>query len=208
MSTGKSVILAALFDGRPLNSPNDLVLDARGRIYFTDPRYVGWEPIEQPVQGVYRIDLDGRVSLIVADAGKPNGIAVSPDQATLYVAAHDNESFGDLPTEIQAAPGRKAYDLAPDGSAKFRRTVVDFSPAGPDGIGVDRDGNIYCAVQGARQGIYVYSPAGKELAYVPTPESPTNVKFGRGGDAQTLFITAGKSLYRIRVERTGYAAAP
>jgi len=211
MRTGKSVILAALFDGRPLNSPNDLVLDARGRIYFTDPRYVGWEPIEQPVQGVYRIDLDGRVSLIVADAGKPNGIAVSPDQATLYVAAHDNGSFGDLPTEIQAAPGRKAllaYDLAPDGSAKFRRTVVDFSPAGPDGIGVDRDGNIYCAVQGARQGIYVYSPAGKELAYVPTPESPTNVKFGRGGDAQTLFITAGKSLYRIRVERTGYAAAP
>ena len=187
------------------------MLDARGRIYFTDPRYVGWEPIEQPVQGVYRIDLDGRVSLIVADAVKPNGIAVSPDQATLYVAAHDNGSFSDLPPEMQAAPGRKAllaYDLAPDGSAKFRRTVVDFSPAGPDGIGVDRDGNIYCAVQGERQGIYVYSPAGKELAYIPTPESPTNVKFGRGGDAQTLFITAGKSLYRIRVERTGYAAGP
>ncbi len=115
MRTGKSVILAALFDGRPLNSPNDLVLDARGRIYFTDPRYVGWEPIEQPVQGVYRIDLDGRVSLIVADAGKPNGIAVSPDQATLYVGANDNGSLGDLPAEMRAAPGRKAllaYDLA------------------------------------------------------------------------------------------------
>ncbi len=166
MKTGKSVILAALFDGRPFNSPNDVALDARGRIYFTDPRYVGWEPIEQPVQGVYRIDPDGRVS----------------------------------------APGRKAllaYDLAPDGSAKFRRAVVDFSPAGPDGITVDREGNIYCAVQGERQGIYAYSPAGKELAYIPTPESPTNVKFGRAGDAQTLFITAGKSLYRIRVERTG-----
>jgi gluconolactonase len=211
MKTGKSWILAGLYNGHPFNSPNDLVLDARGRIYFTDPRYVGWEPIEQPVQGVYRIDLDGRVSLIVADAGKPNGIAVSPDQATLYVAAHDNGSFGDLPPEMQAAPGRKAllaYDLAPDGSAKFRRAVVDFSPAGPDGIGVDRDGNIYCAVQGERQGIYVYSPVGKELAYIPTPESPTNVKFGHGGDAQTLFITAGKSLYRIRVERIGYAAGP
>jgi gluconolactonase len=85
---------------------------------------------------------------------------------------------------------------------------VDFSPAGPDGIAVDRDGNIYCAVQGERPGIYVYSPAGKELAHIPTPESPTNVKFGRGGDAQTLFITAGKSLYRIRVERAGYAAGP
>src|SRR5882672_10374891 len=98
-----------------------------------------------------------------------------------------------------------AYDLAPDGSAKFRRAVVDFSPAGPDGITVDREGNIYCAVQGERQGIYAYSPAGKELAYIPTPESPTNVKFGRAGEAQTLFITAGKSLYRILVERTGVA---
>jgi gluconolactonase len=211
MQTGKSVILAGLFDGRPFNSPNDLVLDARGRIYFTDPRYVGWEPIEQPVQGVYRIDLDGRVSLIVANAGKPNGIAVSPDQATLYVAAHDNGSLGDLPPETPALAGRMAllaYDLAPDGSAKFRGTVVDFSPAGPDGIGLDRDGNIYCAVQGERQGIYVYSPAGKELGYIATPESPTNVKFGRGADKQTLFITAGKSLYRIRVERTGYSASP
>jgi gluconolactonase len=207
MKTGKSVILAGLFNGRPLNSPNDLALDARGRIYFTDPRYSGYEPIEQPVQGVYRIDLDGRVSLIVADAGKPNGIAVSPDQATLYVAAHDNGSFGDLPPATPALPGRMAllaYDLTPDGSAKFRRTLVDFSPAGPDGIGVDRDGNIYCAVQGGREGIHVYSPAGKELAYIPTPESPTNVKFGRGADKQTLFITAGKSLYRIRVERSGY----
>jgi gluconolactonase len=206
MTTGKSVIVTGLFNGRPYNSPNDLVLDARGRIYFTDPRYVGWEPIEQPVQGVYRIDLEGRVSLIVADAGKPNGIAISPDQATLYVGAHDNGSLGDLPPATPAARGRKAllaYDLAPDGSAKFRRALVDFSPAGPDGITVDRDGDIYCAVQGERAGIYVYSPAGKQLAYIPTPESPTNVKFGRAGDAQTLFITAGKSLYRIRVERAG-----
>lgn len=211
MQTGKSVILAGLFNGRPFNSPNDLALDARGRIYFTDPRYVGDEPVEQPVQGVYRIDPDGRVSLVVADAGKPNGIAVSPDQATLYVAANDNGSFGELPPGAAAAPGRRAllaYDLAPDGSAKFRRTVVDFAPAGPDGIAVDRDGNIYCALQGERPGIHVFSPAGKELAYIPTPESPTNVKFGRGAEAQTLFITAGKSLYRIRVERSGYYPSP
>ena len=90
------------------------------------------------------------------------------------------------------------------GSAKFRRTVVDFAPgAGPDGISVDRDGNIYCAIPDReRPGIHVFSPAGKELAYIPTPETPTNVKFGRGADKQTLFITAGKSLYRIRVERS------
>jgi len=212
MKTGKSVILAGLFNGRPFNSPNDLVLDARGRIYFTDPRYSGHEPIEQPVQGVYRIDPDGRVSLVAANVGKPNGIAVSPDQATLYIASLDNGSFDDLPPDTPVTPGRMAllaYDLAPDGSARFRRTLVDFSPGvGPDGISVDRDGNIYCAIPGERPGIHVFSPAGKELAYIPTPESPTNVKFGRGGgpDAQTLFITAGKSLYRIRVERTGYAA--
>jgi len=210
MKTGKSWIIAALYNGRPFNSPNDLVIDARGRIYFTDPRYSGHEPIEQPVQGVYRIDPDGRVSLVAANAGKPNGIAVSPDQATLYVASIDNGSFDEnLPPETPTAPGRMAllaYDLAPDGSAKFRRTVADFAPGvGPDGISVDRDGNIYCAIPGRdRPGIHVYSLAGKELAYIPTPETPTNVRFGRGADKQTLFITAGKSLFRIRVERTGY----
>src|SRR5439155_114170 len=114
-----------------------------------------------------------------------NGIAVSPDQATLYVASIDNGSFEEnLPPETPTAPGRMAllaYDLVPDGSVKFRRTVVDFAPgAGPDGISVDRDGNIYCAIPDReRPGIHVFSPAGKELAYIPTPESPTNVKFGQ-----------------------------
>ena len=210
MKTGKSVILVGLYNGRPLNSPNDLVLDARGRIYFTDPRYSGWEPVEQPVQGVYRIDADGRVTLVAANAGKPNGIAVSPDQTTLYVASIDNGSLDEgMSPEMPVTPGRMAllaYDLAPDGSVKFRRTVVDFTPdVGPDGISVDRDGNIYCAIPGReRPGIHVYSPAGKELAYIPTPEKPTNVRFGRGADRQTLFITAGKSLFRIHVERSGY----
>jgi gluconolactonase len=208
MKTGKSVILAGLFNGRPFNSPNDLILDARGRIYFTDPRYSGHEPVEQPVQGVYRIDLDGRVSLVAADVGKPNGIPVSPDQATLYIASLDNGSLDDLPPDTPTTNGRMAllaYDLAPDGSARFRRTVVDFAPGiGPDGVSVDRDGNIYGAIPAPRPGIHVFSPAGKELAYISTPETPTNVKFGRGADHQTLFITAGKSLYRIHVERVGY----
>src|SRR5205814_2726981 len=140
-----------------------------------------------PVQGVYRIDPDGRVSLVAANAGKPNGIAVSPDQATLYVASIDNGSLDEsLSPETPVTPGRMAllaYDLAADGSAKFRRTVVDFSAGvGPDGIGVGRDGNVYCAIPGVRPGIHVFSPAGKELAYIPTPETPTNVKFGRGAD--------------------------
>lgn len=208
MTSGRSTIIAGLYNGRRLNSPYDLVVDARGRIYFTDPRYSGHEPVDQPVQGIYRIDTDGRLTLIAANAGKPNGIAVSPDQATLYVASLDVGATDDLPAATPAAPGRMAllaYDLAADGSATFRRTVVDFAPGpGPDGISVDRDGNIYCAIGGREQGIHVYSPSGQEIAYIPTPENPTNVKFGRGADANVLYITARRSLYRIRVERPGY----
>jgi gluconolactonase len=208
LQTGKSIILAGLFNGRAFNAPNDLVVDTLGRIFFTDPRYFGHEPVEQPVHGVYRIDPDGKVVLVAADAGKPNGITISPDQATLYVASFDNGAMDVLPDEMPAAFGRMAllaYDLAADGSAKFRKVLVDFAPGlGPDGITVDQDGNLYLAVPGERQGIRVYSPEGKELAFIPTPESPRNVKFGRGADARTLFIAAGKSLYRIRVKRAGF----
>ena len=91
--TGKSDIIAGLYEGKPFNSPNDLTIDEQGRIYFTDPRYVGHEPVEQPVMGVYRIDTDGSVHLVIADSGKPNGIAVSPDQKTLYVGSNDSGSF-------------------------------------------------------------------------------------------------------------------
>jgi gluconolactonase len=98
-----------------------------------------------------------------------------------------------------------AYDLAADGAAKFRKTLVDYAPFdGPDGLVVDTQGNLYVAVRAQnRPGIYVYSPDGKELAYIPT-EIPTNVGFGRGDQAKTLYITAGTSLYRIRVNRAGY----
>ncbi|HMD15468.1 MAG TPA: SMP-30/gluconolactonase/LRE family protein, partial [Terriglobales bacterium] len=89
MKTGKSYILAGLYNGRPYNGPNDLTIDEKGRIYFTDPRYFGYEAIEQPILGVYRIDPDGKVTRIITDAGKPNGICVSPDQKTLYVIAND-----------------------------------------------------------------------------------------------------------------------
>ena len=208
LATGKSEILAGLFNGRPFNAPNDLTIDTRGRVYFTDPRYLGNEPIEQPVQAVYRIDPDGSVHLIIADAGKPNGIALSPDQRTLYVAIHDDGAMGTLPPGSRATKGRMAlaaYDLAQNGSATFRTTLVDFSPGlGPDGLAVDREGNVY--VGGAKRplGIYVYSPTGRELAYIPTPEEPRNAEFGRGAEANMLYITAGGSLYRIRVRKPGY----
>ena len=210
MKTGKSYILAAMFEGKPLNSPNDISIDEKGRIYFSDPRYLGHEPIEQPVQAVYRIDPDGTIHRIITDAGKPNGVCVSPDQKTLYVVSHDNGHWG-IERMPKDAPARKglmallAYDLAADGTAKFRKILVNYAPQdGPDGLCADVEGNLYVAVRDeSRPGIRVYSPQGKELAYIKT-ELPTNVGFGRGAESKTLYITAGKSLYRIQVSKDRY----
>ncbi len=200
MTTGKSEIIAGLYNGRSFNSPNDLAIDERGRIYFTDPRYVGHEPIEQPVMGVYRIDPDGSVSLIISDAGTPNGILVSPDQQTLYVA-----SIGPQKYSLHAL---LAYNLAADGSVSSRRVVANFAPEyGPDGMAVDVDGNLYLArpaLAPHTPGIYMYSPDGEELALIQTPGSPTNATFGRGPTGNTLYITAGTSLYKIELNREGY----
>jgi len=204
MTTGKSEIIAGLYNGRSFNSPNDLAIDELGRVYFTDPRYVGHEAIEQPVMGVYRIDPDGSVSLIITDAGTPNGILVAPDQQTLYVA-----SIG-MPNQY-SLHALLAYDLAADGSVSSRRVVVDFAPEyGPDGMALDVDGNLYLArPANAPQtpGIYVYSPGGQQLAVIPTPSSPTNAAFGRGPTSETLYITAGTSLYKIELAREGYHPA-
>ena len=156
MKTGKSYIIAGMYDGRPFNSPNDITIDEQGRIYFSDPRYLGHEPIDQPLPGVYRIDGDGSIHRIITDAGKPNGVCVSPDQKTLYVVTNDNGATGFERLSKGAAaqadkvttPLRKgsmallAYDLAADGTAKFRKTLVDYSPFdGPDGLIIDKDGN-------------------------------------------------------------------
>jgi gluconolactonase len=210
MKTGKSYIIAGLFEGRPFNSPNDITIDLKGRIYFSDPRYLGHEPIEQPVQAVYRIDTDGTIHRIITDAGKPNGVCVSPDQKTLYVVSNDNGTtgIGRLPDKTPTYKGQMAllaYDLASDGSAKFRKVFVNYAPQdGPDGLCADVEGNLYVAVRDeTRPGIYVYSPMGKELAYIKT-EIPTNVGFGRGPESRTLYVTAGKSLYRIRLNKEGY----
>ena len=219
LKTGKSYIIAGLYEGKPFNSPNDITIDEKGRIYFSDPRYLGHEPIDQSIMAVYRIDTDGSIHRIITDAGKPNGVAVSPDQKTLYVISNDNGTTaierlerGDAsqPDKV-TTPLRKgfmallAYDLASDGSATYRKTLVDYSPYdGPDGLVLDRDGNLYVAVRAEnRPGICVYSPKGKELAYLKT-EVPTNVGFGRGKESKTLYITAGKGLYRIRTSRSGY----
>ncbi|MEE3220008.1 MAG: SMP-30/gluconolactonase/LRE family protein [Planctomycetota bacterium] len=224
MKTGLSYIIAGLYEGRKFNSPNDATIDERGRIYFSDPRYLGHETIDQPVMGVYRIDPDGSIHRIITDAGKPNGVCVSPDQKSLYVVSNANGATGierlgtaeDAEGPVAVATALRkgnmalmAYDLHKDGTAKFRKTLVDYYPEdGPDGLICDQDGNLYVAVRAAnRPGIVVYSPAGKELAYIKT-EIPTNVGFGRGQDANLLYITAGSGLYRIRLNRAGYQLPP
>jgi gluconolactonase len=215
MKTGKAEILAAMFENRQINSPNDITLDEKGRIYFSDPRYLGYEPIDQPFQAVYRIDPDRSIHRIITDAGKPNGVCVSPDQRTLYVVSNENGTtgIGRVPDTAPVARGRMAllaYDLAPDGSAKLRKVLVDYSPEdGPDGLTVDVDGNIYAAVRRiSRPGIVVYSPAGKERAYIPTPNLPTNLGFGRGADSNLLYITEGGNVHRIRMVKKGYQLPP
>ena len=212
MTTGKSTIIAGFYNSRPFNSPNDITIDEKDRIYFSDPRYLGHEPVDQPVMGVYRIDTDGSIHRIITDAGKPNGVAVSPNQKTLYVVSNDNGSTGldRVPDDAPIHKGRMAllaYDLAPDGTAAFRKTLVDYYPEdGPDGLVVDVGGNLYVAERSQkRTGIAVRLPEGKELAFIPTaPDLPTNVAFGRGAERKTLYITAGKSLYKINLMKQGY----
>jgi len=224
MQTGMSYIIAGLFEGRPLNSPNDITIDEKGRIYFSDPRYMGHEPIDQPLVGVYRIDPDGTLERIITDAGKANGVCISPDQRTLYVVSNENGSTSIDRIALPGAssqpdkgtvPVRKghmkllAYDLQADGSAEFRKVLVDYAPFdGPDGLVCDSEGNLYVAVRAEnRPGIVVYSPQGAEQAFIQT-EVPTNVGFGRDDDSNLLYITAGKSLYRIRLNRNGYHLPP
>ena len=184
LATSKSEVLADSFGGKPFNSPNDLTVDSKSRVYFTDPRYVGKEPIEQPLMGVYRIDADGTIDLVVADAGKPNGVAISPDDKTLYVASTD-----EAPHHILA------YDLSPEGNATNRRIFVDFGDTGyADGLTVDRKGNVYCGC--GALGVRVFDPAGKEIRKIAVPGQATNVEIGRDG----IYITAGGALYRAPLD--------
>ena len=212
MATGKSYILSGLYDGRPYNALNDVTIDEQGRIYFSDPRYLGHEPVDQPGFAVYRLDPDGMVERIITDGGKTNGVLVSPDQKTLYVVSNDNGwlDFQQLKKGQKTAQGHhvlQAYDLAADGTVSNRRVLVDYHPqSGPDGIIADVDGNLYAAVRAEnRPGIVVYNPEGKELAYISTgKELPTNVGFGSGDESDVLYVTSGKSLYKIQMAKDGY----
>ncbi len=213
LQSGRSYILGGRYAGSPYNAPNDLALDEKGRIYFSDPRYIGDEPIFQPGFAVYRLDPDGKVSRILVDGGKPNGVLVAPNQETLYVVSNDNGWFDflrlgqDETPPVQGHHVLQAYDLAADGTVSQRRVLVDYHPfSGPDGITADVEGNLYAALRAKnRPGIAVYNPQGKEIAFIPTgQELPTNVGFGRGAESHVLYVTSGHSLYKIRLAKQGY----
>jgi gluconolactonase len=193
---GKITVLAEKWNGKRLNSPNDLTIDTKGRIYFTDPRYVGDEKREIDTESVYRIDPDGTVTQIITDVQKPNGIILSPDMKTLYLADSNPKGNQHL----------LAFPLKEDGTVGEKKLLHDFGKdRGIDGMSVDAKGNIYGAAgQGKTGGVYVFSPEGKQLAFIPTPETPTNCVFG-GKDRKALYVTAGKSLYRINLNIEGFA---
>ena len=213
MQTGRAHILASLYEGQPFNSPNDVAIDLNGRVYFTDPRYLGHEPVMQPTMAVYRADPDGTVTRIISDAGKPNGLLISPDQSRLYVVSNDNGALdftrlGETEATQRGPMVIWVYDLAPDGTASNRREFVDFAPFdSAGGLAADVNGNVYAAVRrDDAPGIYVYNTEGKELASIPTDTEtlPSNLAFGRGDDASLLYMTAGGGLYQIRMNSQGY----
>jgi sugar lactone lactonase YvrE len=185
--------LADKFDGKRFNSPNDLTIDAKGRIYFTDPRYVGDEPRELDHESVYRVDPDGTVTRVISDVTKPNGIVLSPDGKTLYLSEHHPNG----PRQL------RAYPLKEDGTAGAGKVLHDFGQdRGIDGMTVAADGTIV-ATAGAKEtaGIHFFSPDGKKVGFLPTPEDPNNCCFA-GPKSKTLYITAGKSLYRVDLTLT------
>lgn len=199
LATGKPEIVAALYEGKPFNSPNDLAIDERGRIYFTDYGFAApHEVLYHRVNAVYRVDPDGTVDRITDHLGLPNGIAVSPDQRTLYVSA--------ARIDITGRQAILAFDLSADGKATFRSIFADLGTAGyADGMAVDVAGNVYVALpRGPRFGVAVFSPAGREVAFIPTPKAATNVAFATEGTQNILYITGGASLYRIATSTVGY----
>ena len=196
---GRFVPLVERFEGKRFNSPNDLVVGADGALYFTDPPYGLTKTFEDPGReigwnGVYRLAPDGRVSVLVKDLKAPNGIGLSPDGRTLYVGQSD----GDRPVVM-------AYELAQDGTVSNGRVFFDTTslrkngPGAPDGLKVDRDGNVFTTGPG---GVVVLSPRGEYLGTIVTGVPTANCGFG-DDDGSTLYITANNTLCRVRTTTKG-----
>jgi gluconolactonase len=210
---GRVRTLADAYLGERFNSPNDLAINTAGDVYFTDPRYVGGEPRDLDFEAVFLVKPDGKVSIATREVEKPNGILVAPEQKTVYVADHNSDPLG--------AHTLLAFEVAPDGALVGKRLLFDFGPRkrGIDGMTLDRDGNIYAtAGSGDEAGIYVFSPKGETLAFLPAPGDPTNCVFGIGKQAGTLYVTAAAAkdskdptkygLYSCELPTSGYHVFP
>lgn len=183
---GRLEVLAERYQGKRLNAPNDIVVRRDGHVYFTDPAFGAQaDQRELDFYGVYHITPKGELELIARPAGRPNGIALSPDGKILYVANSDERNV-------------RAYDLDRQGRASNERVVVSGIDGVPDGMKVDEKGNLYIA---ARQ-IAVYTPEGKLLGEIQIPETPSNCAFG-DPDFGALYVTARTSVYRIRLNVKG-----
>jgi gluconolactonase len=186
------------FEGKKLNSPNDIVVKSDGTLYFTDPEYgLKNDPAtkqkigkEQPGQFVYRHDpKTGRTTALVRDFVQPNGLAFSPDEKFLYIA------------DSGAPKHIRRFAVAADGSLSGGEVFCTLDAGVPDGIRVDTAGRVWSS---AGDGVHIFAPSGKLLGKILVPEGPANLCFG-GADGQTLFLTARKSLYAVKVSVTGAA---
>ena len=199
LRTGQVEVLAESYEGNALRGPNDVTIDGRGRLYFT----------ELNGAAVYRIDAPGKLARILAapEIQRPNGIQISPDDRKLYLIEANQAQGG--------ARMIRAYDLQPDGTVRNMRVHYNFYPGrSADGMSIDTQGNLYASaglnqLRGTSEtldtkaGVYVISPKGTLLKFIPIPEDLiTNNAFG-GADMKTLYVTAGKTLYTVRVEIAG-----
>jgi gluconolactonase len=211
---GSLTVLSDRFEGKKFNSPNDLSMDSKGRIYFTDPRYGPRDDMEihdgkgQLVEGVYRIDAPGKVVQILSSdqAERPNGILITPDDRYLYICDNNNNNHGGSRKLLR-------FDLLPDGKVKAdsRKVIFDWKKGrGPDGMKMDRQGRLYVAAgrnvaneyetNEFKAGCYVLSPEGKLIDFIPTgPDETCNCAIA-GIDGKTLYITSGNHLWSISMK--------
>jgi gluconolactonase len=192
------VTLAGDYEGKPFNSPNDLAVHSSGAVFFTDPPYGLVKQLDDPerkldYQGVYRVDADGKVTLLVRDLPRPNGIALSPDEKTLYVAQSHQPAkvvmAYDLDDRLGVSNGRVFFDANQLGQSR---------PGSPDGLKVDQQGNLFATGPG---GVLVITPQGKHLGTIMTGELVANCAFG--DDGRTLYLTSDRYLCRVRLSTTG-----
>ncbi len=185
-------VLAARYGGKRLNSPNDLTLDAKGGIWFTDPRYGKQTDREIDIMGVYYRAADGTLTRVIDDLPRPNGILLSAAGTTLYVAANKRKLI-------------MAYDVKQPGRATRGRVFARLDPkgrGGPDGLTLDNRGNLYAAGQGH---IWIWNAKGALLHKLNVPEGPSNCAFG-SPEHDTLYVTARTSLYRVKTNVKGASA--